>query len=158
MTSLYSTRLFYSTRLKYTIHNTHALVVYPHPPLILQPSIHPYHTYISPITTISQLKNLNHLILHQIDTMADISFDYFDHPQNRQVRCRLSISVLSLPSVSTILLCTTPPGLVKSGALALALQFIWHMSSPPAPLTSPHLHLISAHSSLLSSPQSTTLT
>jgi hypothetical protein len=73
--------------------------------------------------------------------MADISFDYFDHPQNRQVRCRLSISVLSLPLSPR--LHSTPHPLVSSSLG----HWHWHCSlyGTCLPLLPPHLTSPSPH-------------
>jgi hypothetical protein len=90
--------------------------------------------------------------------MADISFDYFDHPQNKQVRYRLSISVLSLSayaSVSTVynVIAHTPWYLTLGHYTLYATCHAMPISpSYPPHLTSPSPHL----SPLISFEQSTT--
>lgn len=87
--------------------------------------------------------------------MADISFDYFDHPQNKQV-CFVG------PFYPTAQRTLHNPGpknpcrvvFLTSGAFAL---FIWHMFPlPHPPLTSPRL--ISAHSAPIRVTQRSTST
>lgn len=83
--------------------------------------------------------------------MADVSFDYFDHPQQRKQVCCQSTLFPSrtnlpshLPSLASAIHMSALPPITSPFLYAVARTLVWglvftaHICSPPPPLTSPH--------------------